>query len=499
MISKSMETEISESEDVRIEMRGNLSEPADNVNHGYAREWEFCIQKYETVQRLERKRKIEKVPPLLLKGEKGERNRQCYEPMVISLGPYHHKRDDLAAADKYKLITLEEYCLSCKKTMDLLYNKVFEVVQDARKCYVDGSTDEYNDEQFTRMMLRDGCFVLFFIHCIASEPNTMLMLNIEYLGALGFLHIARDILLLENQIPFIVLQVLLDLQFPEDRGERILNEFFNYLNYGEITKKKEKVLEKKQPLHLLELYRSHFISLSSSFGQVPQKKIGVHQKNTNGKSNYVKRNRSFASVTELKAKGIFLKRTNVDDESSNEDIKFHSHCCYGELELVRRAVYSNSKAIYLNMIAYELCPHNPNDLRVSTYIRVMKSLVVHHDDVKELRDNKILLHSFGRDEEVVKMYDEIDVPAVNVHLFSQLRRGIEKHCNNKYKTWAAELINVYFSSPWKTVALLVATAILFTSFLQTYFSIRPLPNDSNQDIVKLLRRCIHSKPPSAPT
>ncbi|XP_023741163.1 UPF0481 protein At3g47200 [Lactuca sativa] len=500
-LSKPMETEMSESEDVKIEIRGNQPQPANKPNDTIVREWEVSIQGNETTQRPERKRKMEKVPPLLLKGEKGGRNRQYYAPAVVSLGPYHHKRDDVAAAEKYKLITLEEYRLSCEKTTDSLYNKVFEVVHDARKCYIDGSTDEYNDEQFNRMMLHDGCFVLFFIECVACR-NNKLMLNNEYLGALGFAHVSRDVLLLENQIPFVVLQVLLDLRFPVDRGERILNGFFNYLNYGEITTREEKVLENKQPLHLLELYRSYFISLSSSFGLGSinsgmwrrwRKKIEV---DADEDWNYVKRNRSFASVMELKAKGIFVKCSY--DESSNEDIKFHSRCCYGELELVRRAVYSNSKAIYLNMIAYEMCPHNPNDFRVSTYIRVMKSLVIHHDDVKELRNNNILLHSLGRDEEVVKMYDEIEAPAVNLYMFNQLRRGIEKHCTNKYKTWAAELINVYFSSPWKTVALLVATAILFTSFLQTYFTIRPLPDDSNGDIIKLLRHCVHSKPPSAP-
>ncbi|KAJ0681847.1 hypothetical protein HanPI659440_Chr16g0640701 [Helianthus annuus] len=148
--------------------------------------------------------------------------------------------------------------------------------------------------------------------------------------------------------------------------------------------------------------------------------------------NYVKRNRSFASVTELEAKGIFLK--HICNESS-EDIKFLSHFCYGELELVRRAVSSNTKAIYLNMIAYEMCAHNPNDFRVSTYIRVMKSLVIHRDDVKELRNYNILLHSLGRDEEVVKMYDEIDVPTVNLYMVNQLRKEIEHHCSSKYKTF----------------------------------------------------------------
>nr|GEV99019.1 uncharacterized protein [Tanacetum cinerariifolium] len=224
--------------------------------------------------------------------------------------------------------------------MGLLYNKVLEVVEDARNCYIDGSTHVYNDEEFTRMMLRDGCFILFFIECIA-RANNKVFLNSEYLGALGFANVSRDILLLENQIPFVVLEVLFDFRFP-DKGEEILNRFFNYLNYGE-----------------------------------------------------------------------------------------------------------------------------------------------------ELTNSKILLHSLGRDDEVVKMYEEIEAPAVNIYMFNHLRRGIEKHCTSRYKTWAAELITVYFSSPWKTVALLVATAILVTSFLQTYFAIRPLSDDSHEDFVKLLKRCSH--------
>ncbi|GJX50329.1 UPF0481 protein-like protein, partial [Tanacetum coccineum] len=288
------------------------------------------------------------------------RNSEYYEPAVISFGPYHHNRADLTQAEKYKLITLEEYRLSNGKTMGLLYNKVLEVVEDARNCYIDGSTDVYNDGEFSRMMLHDGCFILFFIECIARANN-------KYSN-------------------------LLDFRFP-DKGEEILNRFFNYSNYGEVIIKDEKVLVKKQPLHLLELYRSYFISLSASLGLGSRNhskwQTWTKETDTNEDYNYIKRNRSFASVMELKAKGVFLKCTY--DESSNEDIKFHSHFCYGELELVRRAVSPNTKAIYLNMIAYEMCPHNPNDFRVSTYIRVMKSLVVQRDDVKELRNSKILL------------------------------------------------------------------------------------------------------------
>nr|XP_043622066.1 UPF0481 protein At3g47200-like [Erigeron canadensis] len=489
-----------ENEDaIKIEIPG--TQPiTNNNNNALVKEWDGCIRGHETTKRYERKRHIGKLPPLLLRGEKGHTNRQYYEPAVVSLGPYHHNRTELAQSEKYKLITLEEFQLSSGKSISSIYNKVFEVVQDARKCYIDGSTDEYNDDAFNRMMTHDGCFILLFIDCISSGINKVLLHN-EYLGALGFANVVRDIFLLENQIPFVVLEVLLDLRFPEDKGEKILNKFFNYLNYGEVMMKNEKVLENKQPLHLLELYRSYFISLSASLnlGSTKSSKWYVWAKQTEKVDedyNYVKRNRSFPSVMELRGKGIFLKRTH--DESSNEDIKFHSRCCYGKLELVPRAISSNTKAIYLNMIAYEMCPHNPNDFRVSTYIRVMKSLVIQRDDVKELRNSDILLHSLGRDEEVVKMFDEIEAPAVNLYMFSQLRRGIEKHCKSNYKTWVAELITLYFSSPWKTMALLVAAAILLTNFLQTYFTVRPLPEDSDENIVKLLRRCAHFKPHSVP-
>ncbi|XP_076955015.1 UPF0481 protein At3g47200-like [Bidens hawaiensis] len=493
--------EMSENEDVMIEIRDNN---LVNTNIGLVKEWEGFITGKEVTNCYDRERRIERVPPLLKKGEKGCKNKEYYNPAVVSLGPYHHNQPELVQAEKYKLITLEEFRIVCGKTIGHLYNKVFDVVKDARKCYIDGSTDGYNDEEFTRMMLRDACFVLFFIDCI-SRVNNKLLLNNEYLGALGFANVARDIFLLENQIPFVVLEVLLDIRF-SDKGEDALNRFFNYLNYGEVMNRSEKVLEDKKPLHLLELYRTYFISLPaslglgsthSSTGSTMRRIWNKEPKHSDDDYNYVKRNRSIHSVMELKAKGIFLKR--IDNESSNEDIKFVSHCCYGELELVRRAVSANTKAIYLNMIAYEMCAHTPNDFRISTYIRVMKSLVIQCDDVKELRHNNILLHSLGRDDEVAKTYDEIEAPAVNLYMFSQLRREIEKHCKSKYKTWAAELINVYFSSPWKTMALLVATAILFTSFLQTYFSIRPLPDDSSADTVKLLRICLnHLKPPTKP-
>ncbi|KAF5802268.1 hypothetical protein HanRHA438_Chr06g0266751 [Helianthus annuus] len=453
-LEKERSIKMAESEHVVLEIPCNR--PDDHIC-SEAMEWVICLTGQGIAKSYEREGRMEKVPPLLLKSEKGRRNSECYEPAVVSIGPYHHNRPALARAEKYKLITLEQYCLRTKETIKTLYNTVFEVVHDARKCYIDGSTDAYSDHEFNQMMLRDACFILLYIELMPCA-HTNVFLNNEYLGAIGFANIKRDLLLLENQIPFVVLEVLLKLRFPRDKGEEVLNKFFNYLNYGEVMMKKDKkVLEYKRPLHLLELYRSYFISLPTQY-------------KTHENFNYVKQNRAFASVTELKARWIFLRCTS--DESTS-DMEFNSYCCYGEFMLAPRAVCPYTKAIYLNMIAYEMCPHTPNDLRISTYIRVMKSLILQRADVKELLRNNILLHSLGSDEEVVKMYDEFEVPAVNYYMFNQLRLGIEKLNERKYKTWVAELITDYFGSPWKALGSLVATAILVTSFVQTYCALKP--------------------------
>ncbi|KAM0026482.1 hypothetical protein Hdeb2414_s0020g00558701 [Helianthus debilis subsp. tardiflorus] len=316
------------------------------------------------------------------------------------------------------------------------------------------------------MMLRDGCFILFFIECV-SEKSIKMMLSNQYLGSIELINIMRDIFLLENQIPFVVLEVLLKLKFPDDEGEKILNRFFNYLNYGEVvTTNNNKVLGNKKPLHLLELYRSYFISLPTwrdfNKNEVSMLSWSVEDD--------VKQSRGFASATELKAKWIYLKDQST---SGVHDMTFDRVSWYGEFKIACRAVSSYTKAIYMNMIAYEMCPRNPNDFRVSTYGRVMKALIIQDMDVKELRDKGVLRHGFGRDEEVVKMFNEIEVPAITLPIYNELRHEIKKFHKTNLKTWVSDLITDYFGSPWKTMGTLVGAALLITTIVQTYLAINP--------------------------
>ncbi|MCD7446304.1 hypothetical protein HAX54_000114 [Datura stramonium] len=311
-------------------------------------------------------RQIQQVPTLL---RQEEHNRNDYDPQVVSLGPYHHGKPELKLAEEFKTKALEMFVSGSNKDIDFFYNKVLEIVNDARNCYARGSTDAYDDAAFARMMLLNSYYVLF--------------------------------------------------------GE---------------YKQKEKMPEDndQEPVHFLDALR----------------RLLVPERDENSKQ-----------------KGIFFRPSSTD---SLKDIKFQSFYFFGQLELPTSCVSIYTKVLYLNLIAYELCPDNVTDRAVSTYINFMRSLVESPRDVKELREKGILFNMLGSDEEVANVYKELNTHGVNnFRIFQDVKEKIQEHYDSKAKTWIAELQHTYFSSPWNATALLAATFLLCLSFLQTYFTINP--------------------------
>lgn len=133
-----------------------------------------------------------------------------------------------------------------------------------------------------------------------------------------------------------------------------------------------------------------------------------------------------------------------------------------------------TKSTLLNLIAYEMCPNNPNDFKVTSYVQFMKMPIQHADNVKELRTKNILHNFMGKDdEEVVTMFKDITTPFLIISALQMVEHKIQKHYNCKARTWIAELFAKYFSSPWSAIAFLAATVLLVSSLAQTYFTIYP--------------------------
>ncbi|CAN4109156.1 unnamed protein product [Withania somnifera] len=375
--------------------------------------------------------RIQKVLPLL---KMDEYNRHEYDPKVVSLGPYHHRKPELQLAEDFKHIALEMFVSGSSKDVAYFYNKILEVVDNARSCYVDGSTDKYNDHEFALMMLLDACFIINPIEFSTSDRYNKLRTTRHHLGMLALSTTVRDMFLLENQIPFWILKLLISLRYDKDEGEELLEMFLNFTLFGEYEQIGESCNHVEEPLHLLEAFRTRLVSQKSEVRN-------LHH-HVNMKS-YI---HSFRSVTDLKAKGIYFKPSCTH---SLKDIKFKSRYFYGQLVLPTWYVSIYTKAFFFNMIAYEMCPNTVTDRAVTSYVYFMKSLIESPRDVKELSENQILFNMLGSDEEVARMYKEINTYGVNnAYIYYNLSR-----------------------SPWTALALLAACL----TFTQTYFTINPNP------------------------
>ncbi|KAH7856605.1 hypothetical protein Vadar_003434 [Vaccinium darrowii] len=81
--------------------------------------------------------------------------------------------------------------------------KYVAVLQEARKSYTEGSTDNYDDLSFGKMMFLDGCFIVQFLHWTYMEKLERMKMKSQDIPV-----VERDFLLLENQLPVIVLKEL---------------------------------------------------------------------------------------------------------------------------------------------------------------------------------------------------------------------------------------------------------------------------------------------------
>ncbi|KAL0377202.1 UNVERIFIED_CONTAM: hypothetical protein Scaly_0837800 [Sesamum calycinum] len=187
---------------------------------------------YETSRRRQAwLRRIQKVPPLLLKEKK---NTEDYIPAVVSLGPYHHGKPELSLAEGFKPKALDLFVMGGRQNLEFYYDKVLEVVGEIRNCYERRSVEAYSDHELARMVLLDACFIINHIEISIPEADMYRpqmpalkehkgMTMVQHLGPLTCANVLRDMFLLENQIPFRVVKLLMNLRYGNNEGEMLLN------------------------------------------------------------------------------------------------------------------------------------------------------------------------------------------------------------------------------------------------------------------------------------
>lgn len=145
--------------------------------------------------------------PYKLRNEKND----AYSPQTISIGPLHNPKDkpkeNLKAMQEHKLsymLSLLERTRNETDALEACGKATLDLDAKVRLNYEEKV--EHSETELARILLVDGCFILeLFIRYYINDlrPDDPILLNPRMISV-----VRRDLALLENQIPFIVLEEL---------------------------------------------------------------------------------------------------------------------------------------------------------------------------------------------------------------------------------------------------------------------------------------------------
>lgn len=144
-------------------------------------------------------------------------NPEVYQPLVVSFGPYHHGKERLLPMEEHKHRAVRHVLKRSKKPIECFFESLREVAWDLEESYdaLDpkwkASSGEGAARRFLELLITDGCFMLEFLRFQAKEVDDYAA-NDPIFSDHGNIHImldiARDTLMLENQLPMLVLDRL---------------------------------------------------------------------------------------------------------------------------------------------------------------------------------------------------------------------------------------------------------------------------------------------------
>ncbi|XP_045807907.1 UPF0481 protein At3g47200-like [Trifolium pratense] len=464
-------------------------------------------QKFDELQKAEKiarssKPKIQRVPQHLRDRKKFK---QHYSPKLVSIGPIHHGNENLKLGEKYKLVWAAQYIKDYTVcTPQDLHKKIVDNINILKRLFADDvlsltgvSLEGFSslDEKLSWMLFVDGCSLLNILLCNADLKDDHDIL------------VTMDVLLLENQLPYLVLKLLWKNDDQHDELIDIMKNFLKYTDWATpenetksdnsvtpdnnmtlrsvrsriqacfsvLNKKKEEEEQQQQqqhsvsiqneselPAHLLDFQRKIILTKSSS------KTKGNQDKKSSKKNTEMI---TYRNIQDLRAVGIKLKSSTT---RSPKDIDFREGWFAAKLILPEIVVGDTTMVSFLNLIAYEMCPDFENNYGISSFVAFMDSLIDYPEDVRKLRSEGILLNHLGSDEEVANLFNIISMDLVfDSKTYCQVTEKIHKHYCHKYKTWIALGIHTYFKNPWTFIAFLAAFVALSLTFIQTWFAIDP--------------------------
>ncbi|KAL3599327.1 hypothetical protein D5086_007245 [Populus alba] len=347
-------------------------------------------------------------------------NKTAYMPQTVSFGPYHHDDIHLKPMEEHKQRALGFFLQKTGIPLQSVVESLNDEMQVLKDSYDMLDESWKNDNKFLQLMILDGCFMLEIIRL--AKPNSPgYSADDPVFSSHGRLymipHIRRDMLLLENQLPMLVLYRLVAVESDGAKDEESVNELIrNFIHPGASASSLGKCL------HVLDLYRKSLLQRDPiKKKRRPREKGGLP-----GDDNDIIR-----SATEINEAGIQFKKSK-----SNE---------------------------------------------VTSYVFFMDSIIDNERDVALLNSRGIVLNAIGSDKAVAKLFNSLskDIALESNSNLQVVQMHVNAYCKKPWNAWRANLIHTYFRNPWAILSVIAALILFALTIAQTIYSILPYYNSNN--------------------
>ncbi|KAK1422383.1 hypothetical protein QVD17_25470 [Tagetes erecta] len=388
-----------------------------------------------------------------------DHNPSSYKPRMVSIGPLHREDENLQASEGEKathMFSLLSRLDAQEETLKACAQKVDASIDQIRSSYAE--TIIYNNIQLAEMMVTDACFILEFLYRITKREKSK-MGNMMFVQFTIF-----DLLLLENQIPFIVLEHIFECTiFKFDQTTSLFDVIYS-------------VLEHVNP------FKEHKLTTSFSSNTTHHHILGLlHEcyEYKDAKSSEFSNSR-FPSAVELDRAGVNFKRVRDTEWPLVMEVKSRRLPCFslswGKPTLIMPVLDINdfTELVLKNLIAYEQFSENVTQY-ITSYAMAMDMLIDTEEDIAKLVESKVVVNHIGSNQEAADMINNIckEVAYRDFFYFEQWME-LNRHYNSYWSINMAWLRRTYFNNPWNIIALLAGILLFVLTVVQTIFTINPV-------------------------
>ncbi|WVZ51097.1 LOW QUALITY PROTEIN: hypothetical protein U9M48_002275 [Paspalum notatum var. saurae] len=301
-------------------------------------------------------------------------------------------------------------------------------------------------------MIVDGCFLmevmrathLYGKNTADYAPNDPIF---SYHGVVNVVpYIRRDMLMLENQLPLLLLQKLVAVESskPPANADAINRMVLRFLSSS--PPRLPPSAGATLGLHALDVHRrnmfyGHYQNPPRYWRDVPETDI-------------------IPSAVELYEAGIRFKKSY---SVSLHDIRFR----HGVLYMPAGTVDDSTEYMFLNMMAG--CTSAPAGNDVTAYVFFMDNIIDSAKDVALLSTSGIIQNAIGSDKAVAELFNSISKDVV-IELDSALdamQREVNAYCRKPWNIWRANLKHTYFRAPTSFINFLAAATGLVVTVIST--------------------------------